>query len=148
MSGKLGRSGRKATPDVVKFAHGTYRPTRDGEPGSKPAATGSPDKPTFVDANAEWLWESTVTRLTATGVAKQIDTALLRSMCELWGLYCASYSVAVKDPTDKEARCAVVGYWAKFEQAAARFGMNASDRSRLQVEEPESSGGIVARQRG
>lgn len=147
MAGKRGRSGRRPKPDAVKLAAGTYRYSDSGDPEEKPEADGAPQKPVFASVHASELWDKTVTELVAMQVAARIDSALLRSMCELWGLYRISYEIAESDPTDKDARIAVVAYWAKFEQAAARFGMNPSDRGRLRIEKPKEPA-IPARQRG
>lgn len=104
-------------------------------------------KPEFTNAAASDLWDEVVAELVSLGVATPLDVPMLKSMCEVWGLYRAAYKVAEDDPTDKDARIAVVAYWAKFEQAAARFGMNASDRGRLQIAK-KPKGGITARKRG
>jgi phage terminase small subunit len=66
------------------------------------------------------------------------DTAELVSLCELWGLYRASYALAKVAPTDKEIRCAVTGYWAAFDRVASKFGLSSADLASLKV--PKDTG--------
>lgn len=131
----------------MKLAQGTYRASDSGDPDEKPDAQGVPEKPDFGNPHAAELWDEIAEELVAMNVARRIDAAMLRSMCEMWGLYRTSYGIAESDPTDKDARIAVATYWAKFEQAAARFGLNPSDRGRLRVETTKQEG-IQARKRG
>lgn len=147
MAGKPGRSGRRPKPDVLKIAQGTYRAKRSGNPKDKVDVKGAPKKPHFENPYADALWDETVKELVELGVATKIDAPLLRTMCELWGLYRMAYEIAEKDPTDKDARIAVVSYVAKFEQVAARFGLNPSDRGRIKIEKPKQSV-TQARKRG
>lgn len=76
-----------------------------------------------------------------------VDLALLQSTCEMWGLYRSAFALAAANPIDKDARIAVTSYWAKFEQGAARFGMNPSDRQRIKATKAAKPS-IQARQRG
>lgn len=138
MAGKRGRSGRRPKPRVLHIAEGTHRDDRHGAVGDSFDAEGAPEKPEFSNPWAAQLWEQEVSDLINRGIAKKLDRAMLQSMCELWGLYRHSLSIAEDNPIDKDARIAVATYWAKFEQAAARFGMNASDRSRLKIEKPKT----------
>lgn len=145
MAGKKGRSGRKpAKPDAVRLADGTYRSDRHGLIELKPQAGGLPRKPIFACRHAEQLWDDIAAELAEIGVVKRIDASLLQSLCELWGLYRKSYAIAAQRPIDRDARISVVAYWAKFEQAAARFGLNPQDRSRLQIDKPKQ--GVRRRQ--
>ncbi len=93
------------------------------------------------------MWDSHVRALEEMGVATPTDAAILQSMCELWGLYRMAYELAESMPIDKDARIAVTTYWAKFEAAAARCGLNPSDRGRLKVDVAKPAG-IQARKRG
>jgi len=139
MAGKKGRSGgSSAIPMSVKLANGTWK-KKDGDPATAVMATGVPTKPEFKNEHADKLWDDTVEILISLDLATAIDTPLLRSLCEMWGLYRDAYDVAVVDPIAREARIAVVTYWAKFESAAARFGMNPSDRSRLRIDKPKQA---------
>jgi P27 family predicted phage terminase small subunit len=106
-----------------------------------------PEKPVFECSYASSLWDELVDRLHAAKLLKAVDIPLLQSACEMWGLYRKCYVLANNDPTNKDCRIAVTAYWAKFEQAAARFGLNPSDRQRLRTETPTRQA-IAARQRG
>ena len=93
------------------------------------------------------MWDQVVADLTSRGIAKKIDTAMLISLCELWGLYRQAMNAAKTMPTNKDARISVVTYWAKWEVAAATFGLNPSDRARLQINDEAKPKSITARVR-
>lgn len=147
MAGKRGRGGQPPKPTALRLADGTHHRYRHGDPTEALAAESldAPERPHFENAAAADLWDSVVPRLINLGIAKETDAAMLRSMCEMWGLYRAAYAAAEQDATDKDARIAVTAYWAKFETAASRFGLNASDRGRMRVE-THKSGGVRRRQ--
>ncbi len=136
MSGKMGRSGRKP---------GIY--AGDGDVLQLPALERLPEKPMFASEAASQLWDDVAETLYEEKKLTLVDLALLQSTCELWGLYRDSFQCAVANPIDKDARIAVTAYWAKFEQGAARFGMNPSDRQKIRANKPVKSV-IPARQRG
>lgn len=147
MAGKRGRSGPKPKPTMLSIADGTHRPDRHGEIGEAVRADTHFEKPNFQCTYADALWEETIVPAMAAGYLTVLDAPLCRSVCELWGLYVMSYDIALSEPTDKDARIAVTNYWAKFEQAAARLGLNPCDRARLKIEKPKPTG-IAARKRG
>jgi phage terminase small subunit len=99
----------------------------------EPKMTGRPKKPQGLCPAGRKLWDD-VSRL-ARVYLKEIDTASLRQMCEIWGLYRQSLAAAKKDPIDKENRIAVLGYSSEFQRLAARFGLTPCDRAKIQVEE-------------
>jgi phage terminase small subunit len=136
MSGKPGRSGRPRlhSPD-------------DGDVLTLPALEAMPEKPVFSSPDASQLWDDVAESLYAKGALTIVDLALLKSTCQLYGLYCRCLPIAEADPIDKDARIAVTSYWAKFEQGCARFGMNPSDRQKLK-ERKSVKPVIAARQRG
>lgn len=122
------------------------KPTRqkelEGNPGKRPlndqeiAVDGLPERPDGLSDDAAWLWKIVVDDLAAAGVAKRIDTAMLWSMCELWGLYRSAVRLTEGDPfsaLDKDIRIAVTQYWSAFERAASKFGLDPSARSRLRA---------------
>lgn len=94
-----------------------------------------PEKPSFISQDASHLWDVLLDQVAHR--LKAEDIPLLQSACELWGLYRASYELAVIEPTNKDARIAVTSYWQKFEQATARFGLNPADRQRLKTQPPK-----------
>lgn len=112
----------------------------EGNPGhhnlkkdNEPAMTGKPKKPQGLCPAGRKLWDD-VTRL-ARVYLREIDTAALRQMCEVWGLYRQAYTAAKKDPIDKDIRIAVLGYSSEFQRLAARFGLNPCDRAKIQVDD-------------
>ena len=129
--------GRPRKPTELKVAQGTYRADRDGpRPEDLPNLDGEIERQSFPNHAARQMWNTVVQQLIDAGVVKPTDVPMARSMCEFWGLYWSSYKLASKNPTDPAIRVAVCSYWTKFEQAAARFGMNPSDRSRLRLDKP------------
>lgn len=147
MAGKKGRSGRPRKATALHIAEGTHRHNEHGDIGDAVLATGCPEKPHFASIAASDHWDEVVPQLVSLGVAAQVDRSHLIAMCELWGLYRSAYDIAESHPTDKDARIAVSTYFTKWESAAARVGMNPSDRSRLKIDKPKSTG-IEARKRG
>lgn len=147
MAGKKGRSGRRPKPDALKIASGTYRADRSGDLASKVTPEGKPERPHFTNPDAAAMWDREVEELMRVGVATVLDGPMLQIMCELYGLYRASYAIAELDPTDKDARIATATYATKVDAIASRFGLNASDRGRLKVDVAKPAG-IQARKRG
>jgi P27 family predicted phage terminase small subunit len=135
MSGKAGRSGR---PKGIGLA--------DVDILTLPAVE-QLEKPQFESRDASDLWDEVANSLHTAGKLSVADLAMLRSTCEMWGLYRAAFRVANSNPIDKDARIAVTAYWAKFEQGAARFGLNPSDRQKIKADKPVKPL-IAARQRG
>jgi len=146
MAGKKGRSGGRPKPTALHISQGTHRADRHGPIDSQVEFDPEIEKPNFECPYAEAMWNKEVQATIDAGIVTKVDGPLLRSACDLWGLYMMSCQIATNDPTDRDARIAVTAYWAKFEQAAARFGWNPSDRSRLKIEKPKASG-IQARKR-
>ena len=140
------RSGRKPKPPEFHVLAGTFRADRHGDPNAiKPA--GVPLRPENLSADEAWCWDMGVSHLVRLGVVQELDSALLWSMCELWGLYRQCVEMAKLMPADKDVRIATVAYWGKFEVACARFGLNASDRMRLKMPSGREPGEIKVRNR-
>ena len=129
------KSGRPRKPMALHILEGTFRSDRHGDDVVR--ASGEVEKPHFTNAHASDLWDRLVDKLFW---VKSVDTAMLQTTCHFYGLYMAAYEVAENDPTDRDARTAVTSYWAKFEKGCSVLGLNPSDRGRLQVEKPQSSG--------
>jgi phage terminase small subunit len=125
-------SGRLHKPAAHLKLHNQYRADRHGNRAAEAKADGEPLKPTRMSADERWMWKL-VDSLTSMGVTKKIDTPHVWSMCEMWGLYRQSVVLAKADPTDKDARIAVVSYWTAFEAAAAKCGLTPTDRAKLTV---------------
>lgn len=137
--------GRPRKPVEQLKREGRFRKDRHGD-RSEPVIDDVPTRPKTLTGEAKALWDEVVPALIKAGVARATDAPLLVSMCELWALYRAAHKVAVKWPTDKDARIAVTAYWAKFAAAAAVCGMSPEARSRVAVDAPKT-GGVAARKR-
>jgi phage terminase small subunit len=141
------KTGRKPTPTPDLKLHGGYRADRHGDRADATPPTGEPIKPPHFGDVESALWDQVVpdrVRRKLVGVA---DTAELVAMCELWGLYRASYSIAKVAPTDKEARCAVTGYLALFDRLASKFGLTSADFANLKVPREPSKSAVPTRVR-
>ena len=127
--------------------HGTFRPSRHGHRELEPETDGEPQKPEGMNADAEWLWELTIRSYAASGALKELDTAALESCCDLWGKYKAASRAADADPVDKDSRIAVTAYYAAWEKAASKIGLNPIDRRRMQVDGDKKKAGLRTRKR-
>lgn len=132
------KAGRKPTPTETLRLHGGYRADRHGDRADAAPPDGMPVKPDSFGEVESALWDQVVPDRVRRKLVGEADTAELVSLCELWGLYRASYALAKVAPTDKEIRCAVTGYWAAFDRVAAKFGLTPSDMASLKV--PRDSG--------
>ena len=81
------------------------------------------------------------------------DETTLAMLCEFLSLHAASLAEAIKAPTDRAARGAVLGYGAMVDKLASRFGLTPSDRQRLRTTTGRDGSaldkytGVAARQR-
>ena len=140
------KPGTKPTPTEILRLHGTYRKDRHAARADAAPPEGQPVKPDLGDVESA-LWEQVVPGLISRRLVGSKDTAALQCLCELWGLYRASYVLAKVAPTDKEIRCAVTGYWAAFDRVAAKFGLTSADFAALKVPTEKSTQGLSARKR-
>ena len=115
-------------PDAVKKLEGNPRHEKLG--GELPSP-GTPQRPKRLPKEAAWLWD-----LVAQPWVGELDTAQLITLCETWVLLRAAAKAALKDPLDKNTRCAYVAYKSEFDKLAARFAMTPSDRAKIRVPEP------------
>lgn len=104
-------------------------------------------RPGTFDATEAALWDQVVPDLVGRNLVSAKDTAELVSLCELWGLYRKSVALAKDDPTNKEVRCAVTGYWAAFDRVASKFGLSATDGANIKAPKGETAKGLSTRQR-
>ena len=141
------KPGRKPKPTPDLRVHGTYRADRHADRADVLPPSGEPVKPAGFGQIESDLWDQVVPELVRRKLAGTIDTAELVSMCELWGLYRASYALARVAPTDKEIRCAVTGYWAAFDRVASKFGLTSSDMASLKVPKEEKKPAVPTRAR-
>ena len=136
--------GRPRKPLAELQLMGGFRPERHAGRICEPQFDGEPVKPDGLSDDASQLWDSVVPHLVARRVVTAIDTSILTTVCQLWGLYLAAVKVATADPVSKDARGAVTAYWSAFDKAAARCGLNPVDRARLSVPPQQDSDSIEA----
>lgn len=133
MPGKKGRSGgHNKKPTAVLKAEGTYRPDRHGRNGDNVPADGWPEKPAGLTPMQERLWDDVVTYLPASCLGS-LDTASLRDMVRLYGIYTDLLSLVEQDPTDQKTLNACFKAFDRFWKYAQDYGLTPVARSRLQV---------------
>ena len=141
------KPGRKSTPTAALKLHGTFRNDRHAERADVLPPAGLPVRPDSLGEVEAALWDRVVPDLVRRKLVGELDTAQLVSMCELWGLYRASYAMAQVAPTDKEIRCAVTGYYAAFDRVASKFGLTCADLAGLKVPKESSKPAVPTRAR-
>jgi phage terminase small subunit len=138
----MGRREPPKKPIALKLLQGTYRRDRDGDLRSMIFPGGDPKKPKGLDPIAEAFWDEWVPKLTAIGVAKEIDSPALQMMCFWWSrakeLRAIVRKISKHALTKEYFRVQVLTAQADktFSQLAMRFGMTPSDRARIRAELP------------
>jgi len=129
---------------------GSFRTNEHGDRLNEPQASGEPVKPHGMSREASAEWNRLVPLLLAMRTVKEIDTQAVVAACEMWALYRKAFRQAMKYPTDKDVRGAVVAYLASWDKAASKLGMNPVDRAKLSVPPEAKKDGIeaFARKRG
>lgn len=129
----MGRRGPKPDPTAVKLARGTFRPSRDAVRFDVAPVSGVPVRPGDLSPESAALWDAVIAEHAGRGTLGLLDTSALGALCEQYDLYRKSLALAKVDPTDKAARCAVLGYLAACDKLGAKFGWTASDRANLKI---------------
>jgi P27 family predicted phage terminase small subunit len=136
--------GRPRKPITNLILEGNFRPSRHGDLSATWQPDGEPIKPDWLTGDGAKLWDALVPQLAARGVATQIDEAELAAACNWWSLYRATWielsSIREKQSTEFY-RVAILASmaWKNFASAAAKFGLNPSDRARLRLGNGETS---------
>lgn len=131
--------GRPPKPTQLHVVDGTYNVTRHADRSFVPSSGGEPERPDGLDDYGRECWDKFVTPVVSARVAEAFDTIGVAEACRLYSFYRRSCDAAALDPVDKNARCAVVGYWSAFERVAAKYGLTPADRIRLVPQKPEGS---------
>lgn len=127
---KMGRP-RKTTAELK--IHGNYRADRHAGRADAAPKIGEPQKPSWLGEIGSVLWDHVVPDLSKRGLVGPSDSFLLAGMCRNWQHWRKCDELADIDPTDKETRVALLGYWAAFERTAAKFGLSAVDLANLKL---------------
>ena len=113
-------------PDETHKAKGTYQPCRHGNPDEKPQFpdyTG--DAPEGLPDEAAAEWQRIVPILSAAGMLKQTDLALLTSYCLLFGIVQRDrYNCDIKVIKELISLC-------------NHFGMSPMARSKIKLDRPK-----------
>lgn len=123
-------SGRRPKPLETLKITGQYRQDRHGQREIEDSATGKPIRPQWLSGEARKFWDRTVPLLVQMGIAKQIDSADLASMCQWWAVWREHITQAAEDPASLTA---AVKAWSQFAPLADRFGMSPSARTKIAV---------------
>jgi P27 family predicted phage terminase small subunit len=105
-----------------------------------PPAKGEPMKPRGLDTVALKHWETYVPRLMELGVAKDIDSPALESLCRWWSIYKASTEAVenIKDYGSTEAKRTVdtmQAAWKNYCELCKQFGMTPQARNAVDVKQ-------------
>jgi hypothetical protein len=130
MPGQKGRSGRKRKPTAQHIADGTYQKCRHENRADNVPADGWPEKPGGLSPMQEKLWDDVTTCLPSQCLGK-IDTAGLRDMVRLYGIYCDLISLVEQDPSDSSTVNTMCKVFDRFWKYAQDYGLTAVARSRL-----------------
>lgn len=127
--------GRHRTPTELLKLRGTFRPDRHGDKGDTVTATGSPDKPDWLNADpwAGWAWDTVVGSLPP-GVLASLDVLILAGACRWWSLWFRWDLELAKGEGDGYKLTIQVGLaWRNFERAASKLGLSPADRAKLTI---------------
>lgn len=129
---------------------GSFRANEHAGRLNEPQMAGVPVKPRGMSKEVSAVWDRYIPQLLAMRTVKEIDTDAVVAACEMWVLYQKAHRSAMRYPTDKEVRGAVVAYYASWEKAAAKLGLNPIDRAKMSAPPEPKPEGIQAfvRKRG
>lgn len=130
--------GRPRKPIASHVLEGTARDDRHGDIADAWQPDGAPEMPSWLKDAARDLWQQLAPRLVGSKVATGVDSAELAALCDWWARYREASIVAdaVQDKQSTEFyRCSILASmaWKNFATAAAKFGLNPSDRARLKI---------------
>ena len=136
--------GRKPKPTAIHKAQGTYQPVRHA---NKLEAEGTPSTPTVQSANE--TFEYLVKKLDDLGVVAEVDAMALQMLADAWEDYQVARNV-IKEQGPTYSTTTAQGdlmwrprpevlmmnqSWAKVEKMMVQFGLTASSRAKISVEE-------------
>jgi P27 family predicted phage terminase small subunit len=136
--------GKKPMPTAMLKANGTYEP---GKHGQRFEADGTPSAPTIQSANE--TFDYLVKKLDDLGVVAEIDAMALQMLADAWEDYQVARNV-IKEQGPTYSTTTAQGdlmwrprpevlmmnqSWAKVEKMMVQFGLTASSRAKISVEE-------------
>ena len=150
MSGVAGKSGRKSQSRAAKELKGTYRADQHNENEPAPEVfTEAPPCPSFLTGHARKAWERLAAELTATGMLANQDLHGLEAYCSSYGEWRLAKGQLRKYGMVHKGKdgAMVVSPYVKIAEDAKKqmrawmneFGITPSSRSRVKVEQKESS---------
>ncbi len=131
----MAKRGPKPKPTGLHVAEGTLHPTRHKGRAKEPRPKGAPTAPDWLDTTAKAHWQEVVGLLVPLKVATVLDTSALAMMCDAWSQW-RRLRDSVNGDVEKETAAAYVLARLRKDwlDIAARFGMTASDRTRIEAE--------------
>lgn len=128
--------GRPRKPSATRHLEGNR--SRTDIPPELPLH-GTPELPASLDAVAAEHFTFLAAEFGGAGVLKRADGPALQKLADLWSKYWRASEAWENNPTDKEARMAVLGFAAAWDRSAARLGLQVIDRSKLLMPAQEKS---------
>ena len=148
--------GRKAIPTAIKILHGTHRPDR-ANPNEPKVAPGTPEPPEIVTGEARIEWDRLAPLLVSSGVLTTLDGGTLASYCVAFARWLeaerqiAAQGTIVKSPSGYPI---IIPYLSisnralkQMKEFGALLGLNPTDRSKIQISDDDTRGGILTRKR-
>lgn len=122
--------GRPHKPKALKDLEGDRGKGRRDAPGDLPLE-GFPECPDGLNAVAAEHFSFIAGEFGPCGVLKRVDGAALARLADLWSKYWRASEMWEADPTDKEARQAVIQFGGAWERAAGKLGIPVVDRMKI-----------------
>lgn len=126
-------AGRNPKTSAELKLTGGFRADRHGSRADVVWPHDLPEKPADLSDDAAWLWELVLSQLPDAARAK-VDAAVLRGMCEWWGLY-RRYMNLATEATAEDYRIVQMAAmaWKQFEKSSCDFGLSPAARAKLRV---------------
>jgi phage terminase small subunit len=122
---------RPPKPAEVLKITGAYRADRHRMRDEAAKPTGSVEQPQNLDGLGVQQWNVISQTIVPLGYLTSADQHVVDLCCRLWSLLQNSIAAAQLEPTDKDARAAVVAYNQQWLACSARLGLSPIDRIKL-----------------
>lgn len=126
--------GRPPTPTALLKVHGGLLKHRHADRDREPQPEGDALQIVKLEGDALDAWEHFWPRLTVLGLATELDSHELISMCQWWGEYCKWFRMT--DANEYRRLVGMATAHKQFRTIGAKFGINPTDRVGLRGATP------------